>query len=185
MRQLRNSVMAIALGIAGATAITACATAPKTQDDRTALVQQSTATLDAMRNRDMNLDALLEQSAGYVVLPNIGKGGFVAGAAHGRGILYEHGVPTGFVQLSQASLGAQIGAQTFAELIVFQNPEAVQRLKAGKYELGANASAVALTAGAAASTNFVDGVAVFVMPRGGAMAELSISGQRLQFVPAG
>lgn len=185
MRQLRNSVMALALGIAGVTAMTACATAPKTQEDRTALVRQAEATLQTMRNRDMNLDALLEQSAGFVVLPNVGKGGLVAGAAHGRGVLYENGRPTGFVQLSQASLGAQIGAQTFAELIVFQRPADVQRLKAGKYELGANASAVALTAGAAASTNFIDGVAVFVMPRGGAMAELSISGQRLQFVPAG
>ncbi len=185
MRQLRNSFITIALGIAGVTAMTACATAPKSQEDRTALVQQAETTLQAMRNRDMNLNALLEQSAGFVVFPNVGKGGFVAGAAHGRGILYENGQPTGFVQLSQASLGAQIGAQTFAELVVFQNRAAVERLKAGKFELGANASAVALTAGAAASTNFVNGVAVFVMPRGGVMAELSISGQRLQFVPAG
>lgn len=185
MRQLRISVMAIVLGIAGVTAMTSCATAPKSQSDRDALVQQAETTLQTMRKRDVNLDSLLQSSAGFVVLPNVGKAGFIAGGAHGRGVLYENGRPTGFVQLSQASVGAQVGAQSFSELIVFQNRSAVERLKRGKFELGANASAVALTAGAARSTNFVNGIAVFVLPRGGAMAELSISGQRLQFVPAG
>lgn len=185
MRQLRNSVMAIVLGIAGVTAMTACATAPKTQSDRDALVQQAETTLQTMRERDMNLDALLNQSAGYVVFPSVGKAGFVAGGAHGRGVLYENGRPTGFVQLSQASLGAQIGAQSFSELIVFQNRTLVNKLKQGQFTLGANASAVALTAGAARTAAFRNGVAVFVVPRGGAMAELSISGQKLSFQPAG
>ena len=128
---------------------------------------------------------MLDTSAGYAVFPEIGKGGLVVGAAYGRGVLYQHGRKAGFVELNQASIGAQLGAQTFTELIVFRNDYDVARLKAGTYSLGANASAVVLTTGAAATADFVDGVAVFVVPRGGAMAELSLSGQKINFSPRG
>jgi lipid-binding SYLF domain-containing protein len=166
-------------------ALSACATAPKSPSSRAELEHESLTTLSAMTARDPGLDAHLRSSAGYAVFPNIGKGGFIAGAAYGRGVLYEHGVKAGFIELNQASLGAQIGGQTFAELIVFQNPADVAKVKAGEYSISGNASAVALTAGAAAATQFQNGVAVFVMPHGGVMAEMSVSGQKLNFVPRG
>jgi len=58
-------------------------------------------------------------------------------------------------------------------------------LKAGNFEIGANASAVALKAGAAAATQFDNGVAIFVHPKGGLMAEASVSGQKIKFEPVG
>jgi lipid-binding SYLF domain-containing protein len=163
----------------------ACATAPRTDSARQNLEASAEATLESMRTRDPGLRDLLGSSAGYVVFPDIGKGGAVVGAAYGRGILFEHGRPAGYVELNQGSIGAQLGGQSFEELIVFHDRDAVDRLKAGTFELGANASAVALTAGAAAGTTFRDGVAVFTVPRGGLMAELSISGQKLNFQPRG
>jgi len=100
-------------------------------------------------------------------------------------VLYQNGRRIGFVELNQGSLGAQIGAQTFSELIVFRDRFAVEKLKAGDFSLGANASAVMLVEGAASSADFAQGVAVFVEPRGGAMVEVSVSGQEINFVPAG
>jgi lipid-binding SYLF domain-containing protein len=138
-----------------------------------------------MRAKDPDLDPLLARSSGYVVFPDIGKGGFVVGGAYGRGVLYQHGQQAGFVDLSQASVGAQVGAQAYSELVVFAQPYDVDRLKAGKFELGANASAVVLTAGAAGATDPSSGVSVFVVPKGGAMAELSVSGQKLNFSKGG
>lgn len=163
----------------------ACATAPKTQAKRDALEARADQTLQEMRARDMSLGPVLDNAAGYAVFPSIGKGGLIAGAAYGRGVLYERGRPTGFVELNQGSLGAQIGAQTFAELIVLETPSTVQRMKAGNFSLGGNASAVALSSGAGAGAHFEGGVAVFVMPRGGLMAELSISGQQINYQPMG
>lgn len=159
----------------------ACATAPDTQSERANLDRQAQATLQTMITKDPSLPRLLNESAGYAVFPSIGKGGFIAGGAYGRGVLYERGRRVGFVDLSQASIGAQIGGQTFAELIVFRTPFDVQRLKRGEFSLGANVSAVALTAGAAGSADTSGGVAVLVMPRGGLMAELSVSGQKINF----
>lgn len=162
-------------------ASSACATAPKTTEDRQELSNDAHAALQKMRNKDPSLNGLLASSAGYVVFPEIGKGGFIVGGAYGRGILYERGRPTGYVELNQGSLGAQIGAQTFTELIVFKHRWNVEALKDGEFTLGANMSAVILTSGAGASTDFDGGVAVFIQPRGGAMAEVSISGQQINF----
>jgi lipid-binding SYLF domain-containing protein len=176
MRNLRLSgIAALAL------AAVACATSPRTAGERRDLEARAGATLETMRARDPGLQALLDSAVGYVVFPEVGKGGVVVGAAYGRGVLYENGRRAGFVELNQASIGAQLGGQTFSELLVFNDRNQLQDLKDGQYSVGANASAVALTKGAAASADFQEGVAVFVLPRGGLMAELTVSGQKLNF----
>jgi lipid-binding SYLF domain-containing protein len=166
-------------------ALCACATAPRSQASRESLEARADATLREMRATDPGLGWMLDRAAGYAVFPSIGKGGVIAGAAYGRGVLYEGGRQTGFVDLSQGSIGAQIGAQTFAELIVLDTPDAVQRIKSGDFSISGSASAVALTTGAARTASFDQGVAVFVLPRGGLMAELSVTGQQINFAPRG
>ena len=147
---------------------------------------RANSTLQAMINRDpVAPRGLLDASAGYVVFPDIGKAGAIVGGAYGRGIQYEHGRAMGYVDLKQASFGAQLGAQSFTELIVFHDAYALQRLKTGQFDLGANASAVALTSGVAATAQFREGVAVFTLPRGGVMAEMAVSGQKLDYRPMG
>jgi lipid-binding SYLF domain-containing protein len=54
--------------------------------------------------------------------------------------------------------------------------------KQNKVDFGANASAIIAKTGAAANTRFVDGVAVFVRPTAGAMAEAAVGGQRMTYV---
>lgn len=163
--------------------VASCATAPKTRSDRAALEQQARATLQTMRAREPMIDSVLDDAAGYAVFPSIGKAGVVAGAAYGRGILFEKGRPTGFVELNQGSLGATLGAQTFSELIVLQNRDAVARMKAGRFTVGGDVSGIVLTTGAAANVNFTSGIAVFVLPRGGLMADVSVNGQQINFEP--
>jgi lipid-binding SYLF domain-containing protein len=178
MRQVTFTIITmLVIGCGGAT--------PSSQSDRSALQSQAQSTLQSMMSKDSTLRPTLDRSAGYAVLPNIGKGGLIVGGAHGRGVLYQNHQPIGYVELSQASVGAQAGAQSFAELVVFQNPADLQRMKNNAYTIGGNVSAVVLNAGAGASTQFQNGVAVFVEPHGGVMAEVSISGQRLKFAEGG
>jgi lipid-binding SYLF domain-containing protein len=163
-----------------------CATAPKSDPERRALEANADATLQTMQANDPALRDVLRRSVGYAVFPEIGKGGFLVGGAYGRGIVYENGRKTGFVELNQASIGAVLGGQTFSELIVFSTPEALNRLRDGEYDVTGQASAVILKEGAAAATQFDDdGVGVFVMPKGGAMVDVSVAGQRLNFEPRG
>jgi lipid-binding SYLF domain-containing protein len=168
-----------------AMAPTGCATAPKTASEQSSLEARANATIDEMTARDPALTDVLRRSAGYAVFPDIGKGGALVGGAFGRGVLYQNGRMTGFVKVEQASIGAQLGAQTFAELLVLQDDATVNRLKSGQLTLGADVGAVALTAGAAARAQFAGGVQVFLLPRGGLMAELTISGQRIEYEPRG
>ncbi len=173
------------LSLCAFAAVAGCATAPRTVSERQSLEARALATVGDMNARDPGLHDLLAHSAGYAVFPDIGKAGFAVGAAWGRGVLFDHGVADGYLQLTQGSFGAQIGAESAAELVVFRDQYAIDRLKAGTFQLGADASAVALTAGAAAEARFADGVAVFEVPLGGAMVELSVSGQKLSYQAAG
>ncbi len=184
MLMAKRMVMAALVAFGTVAGVAGCATAPKTEAGRQNLESSAQATLQSMTAADPQLGQLLQSSYAYAVFPEIGKGGVVVGAAYGRGVLYEQGRMVGFVELNQGSIGAQLGGQTFAELVIFRDRFAVERLKGGQFSIGGNASAVALTAGAAGTAQFTDGVAVFVLPRGGLMAELSVSGQQLNFQPA-
>lgn len=174
----KPSVMAaLALAFAGA-----CGGAPKSKVEQARVEDAAEATLREMTFRDPSLRPLLQQAYAYAVFPSIGKGGAIVGGAYGRGVLYERGRPTGTVELTQASIGAQLGGQSFAELIVLRNDDDVRALKSGTFDVGGSASAVALTAGAASAANVgANANAVFVLPRGGLMADLSVTGQTLNF----
>jgi lipid-binding SYLF domain-containing protein len=172
-RTVARLVVAVAL-VAG------CASAPKTVAQKSQLERDSEAALQAMRVKDPTLGSLLAQAAGYIVFPDVKQGGFVVGGAGGRGVIYENGVRTGFADLRQASVGAQIGGQRFAQLVIVRDRAQLDRIKAGKFDFGGQASATILKAGAAAATFGPNGVAVVVDVTRGAMLNLSLTGQRIR-----
>lgn len=158
-----------------------CATAPSTRAEKQSLQTSARATLDEMIARNPAIQDTLHNAPAYAVFPSIGKGGVLVGGAFGQGILYENGVPTGFVSVQQASIGAQLGGQTFAELLVLRTPEQVADVRAGRFTAGAHLGVVVLTAGASTGTNFNPNASVFVMPRGGLMVDVSVNGQRIKY----
>lgn len=172
-------------GLSAAIALGGCATSPpKTEAKRSALQEQAQASLQAMEARDPTLKPTLKAAYGYAVFPAVAQGGAIVGGATGRGVAYQQGKMVGYVELNQASVGAQLGGQSFSELLVFSDPNAFAKLKAGTFGFGADASAVGVTEGAASSARFENGVAAFVMPQGGLMLNLSLNGQKLTYTPA-
>ena len=79
------------------------------------------------------------------------------------------------------SLGIQLGAQAFSQIIFFQNKSDFQRFTEGNFEFGASASAALITEGANASADYSNGVAVMTFSKGGLMYEASIGGQKFSF----
>lgn len=182
MRQLLGLTLAVAslsFGVLG------CATAPKTEEGKQDLRTATQNTLQRMEGQDPGLRQFIDNAYGYVIFPKVGKGGLIVGGAYGRGEVYEQGQFIGYADISQASVGAQIGGQTFSELITFQNKHTLDKFVKGGLKFEASASAVALKSGAAAAAKYTDGVAVFVEPRAGLMAEAAIGGQSFSFVPVG
>jgi len=80
--------------------------------------------------------------------------------AYGKGQLFDRkGRFIGYCDVSQGSVGAQIGGQTFGEIVFFETDDALTRFKSDRFTLTAQASAAALAAGADAATSYADGVA--------------------------
>ena len=134
----------------------------------------------AFKADDPSVQRFFDEAVGYVVIPTVGKGGFGIGGARGKGVLYEDGAVTANVTLTQLSFGFQAGGQAYSEFIFFEDDVAVEDFKRGNYELGAQVSAVAVTAGASADANYSSGVAIFTQAKGGLMYEASVGGQKFK-----
>lgn len=161
-----------------------CKAAPDSAAERMELERSAYAAL--MQLKEINPAVYNEYSksaVGIAVFPTVGKGGFIFGGAYGQGVLFEQGVPVGYVGITQGTIGAQIGGQAFREVIFINDPAKLADLKAEKLETAAQATAVAITANAAAHANYDNGVAIFTFGAQGAMAEATVGGQGFKYQP--
>jgi lipid-binding SYLF domain-containing protein len=159
-----------------------CQTAPKSEEGKADLEQTAQTALTRMQEQDPNIDDMIEKGHGYAIFPNAGKGGLVLGGGYGKGVVYDDaGTQIGFADITQLSAGAQIGGQSFSELIVFENQAALDRFKNNELNFGANASAVIIKKGVGSATTFKEGTAVYILPKAGAMAEAAVGGQKFTF----
>ncbi len=136
--------------------------------------------IETFKEEDPSIQKFFDSASGYVVIPTVGKAGFGIGGARGKGVLYENGAVTANVTLSQLSFGFQWGGQAYSEFIFFEDDVALADFKRGNYELGAQASAVAVTAGVSADAEFNGGMAIFTQAKGGLMYEASVGGQKFK-----
>src|SRR5437867_9573651 len=171
-------VMALAMGL-----VAGCSTGSVTKEEGDALFKKAQASRQEWNTVDPQFEAFAKKGYGYAFFPEITKGGLVFGGARGRGVVYEKGQHIGYADLTQISAGFQAGLQDYSQLIVFENQAAMDKFKRNEIDFGANASAVYGDTGAAMSAQFVDGVAVFVRPTRGAMAEASLGGQQITYLP--
>jgi len=141
------------------------------------------------------------KSYGYAVLPTIGKGGIGIGGAHGNGRVYAKGQYVGDTSMTQITVGLQLGGQAYSQMIFFEDKHAFDEFTGGNFEFGAQATAVAITAGASAQAGttgatagasgsqqssknvakYYKGVAVFTVAKGGLMYEATIGGQKFNY----
>lgn len=132
---------------------------------------------------DRLMSSLFDNAYGYVIFPNVGKGGFGIGGASGKGAVYQRGKLIGTAQLTQITVGFQAGGQSYREVIFFESEKDLSRFKENNIELSAQASAVAVTEGAAGNAKYKDGVMIFSQTKGGIMYEASIGGQTFKYRP--
>jgi lipid-binding SYLF domain-containing protein len=147
------------------------------------LSQEVDDAIASFKNSDSGMSRLFRQAQGYVVFPNIGKGGFVVGAAHGDGLVFEKGKMIGLASMTQVTVGAQVGGQVYSEVIFFENQTTLLQFKESRMEMSAQVGAVAAAEGVAQNARYVDGVLVFTKVKTGLMAEASVGGQKFNFVP--
>lgn len=134
-----------------------------------------------MTNKDPGMSKFFDGAAGYAVYPNVGKGGIGIGGAHGKGLVIVDNKAIAETSLSQITIGLQLGGQVYAEFIFFKDKTALGHFQRGNFELGAQASAVAVTLGASADADYDKGVAIFTNVGGGLMYEASVGGQKFKY----
>lgn len=145
--------------------------------------------------------AYFGKSYGYAVFPTIGKGGIGLGGAYGKGRVYEKGKYVGDTSMTQVTAGFQLGGEAYSQIIFFENQQAFKEFTSGNFEFGAQAQAVAITAGASAAATttgsaagasitqhdaktagkYYKGMATFTVAKGGLMYEASIGGQKFNY----
>ena len=136
------------------------------------------------RQQDPDIQKFFEKSYGYAIFPAVFKGAFLFGGAYGRGEVYEQGKKIGYSSLSQATFGFSFGGEYFREIIFFRDKPDFDKFKTEEFTFSAQATGVALTAGAAAKADYKDGMAVFVLADKGLMVDASLGGQKFKYVAA-
>jgi lipid-binding SYLF domain-containing protein len=170
---LRNTLLA------AATLLAVSLSAQNAKENR--LIADSKTAQDAFVKSDKLMQSLFNDSYAYVIFPNVGKGAVGVGGAAGNGIVFQGGKAIGSASMKQVSIGFQFGGQVYREVIFFQDKAALDRFQQDRFELAAQASAVAATAGAAANVKYHDGVMIFTQEKGGLMYEASVGGQKFDY----
>ena len=170
-------------GVIGVLVLSACATAPSSVQGKADIESDAAVALAKAKKSDPTLTRVFDASAGYAVFPTVGKGAVGVGGAYGKGVLYENGRAVGYCDLSQGSIGFQLGGQSYTEIIAFETRQAVDTFRQGNFRFDAQATAVAIKSGAGANAKFTNGVAVFTMDEAGLMFEASVGGQKFSYQP--
>ena len=178
---MKRSICFLAVSALFLLALAGCATAPGSAEGKSQIQDESTSVIANAQTNDPTLTKVLHDAHGYAVFPSIGKGAVGIGGAYGRGVLYENGTPIGYCDMTQASIGLQLGGQSYAEIIAFTTTEALNNFKTGYFAFDAQATAVALKSGAGANAKYSNGVAVFTMNEAGLMYEASVGGQKFGY----
>jgi lipid-binding SYLF domain-containing protein len=189
MRVLKSIAIGLSLAI--------CLPALADDADKFAKVQE---TIENFK-RAQAAQPYFQSAYGYAVFPTIGKGGAGLGAGAGKGYVYERGRYVGESRMLQLSVGFQLGGQAYSQIVFFENKAAFDQFTGKDFEFTADASAVAITAGANAEVGtkgvsagasvtdeagvavgkYYNGMAVLTLAKGGLMYQAALAGQRYSF----
>jgi len=183
MKRLKSfSLLTISFLVAGLF-INNSVQAQKEEKDDKIVADAKVAKADFIK-ADGLMQNLFNNSYGYAIFPNVGKGAIGIGGAAGNGAVFQKGNLIGMANMKQVSVGFQWGGQAYREVIFFESEADLSRFKENKIEFSGQASAVAATKGAAANIKYKDGVMIFSQTKGGLMYEASVGGQKFKFRPS-
>ena len=145
--------------------------------------------------------SFFKTSYAYAVFPTVASGALGVGGAYGKGRVYVHGRYVGDTTMGQVSVGFQAGGKAYSQIIFFEDKRALAEFESGHFEFGADASVVAITAGANAGVGtagasagasagphdattrgtYQKGMAVFTVAKAGLMYSAAIAGQKFSY----
>jgi lipid-binding SYLF domain-containing protein len=149
----------------------------------TSIDQRCGEAIALFKKTDSGIGKFFRSAYGYAIFPRVGKGGIGIGGARGKGLVYKGGSKVGRTSLHQVTIGFQLGGQVYQEAIFFESKDSFDDFKGGNFELSAQASAIAASAGVAATAKYSHGVAIFTLGKAGLMYEATVGGQKFSYRP--
>ena len=183
---------ALALCVVGLAACGSTPSSPVSQGEQDRLDAEVKAAIADFRTKDPDIDRFFRTAYGYAIFPDVSSGALIVGGAHGNGEVFHIsgdgrglGHFVGYADVSKGNVGAQIGGQSYAQLVFFENKGTFAEFTSGKEcEFDAKASAVAADKGASTNANYEKGVLVFTNAKGGLMVQAAIGGQKFRYIAA-
>jgi lipid-binding SYLF domain-containing protein len=127
--------------------------------------------------------AAAEKAQGMLVFPEITKAAIGVGGAYGEGALLVGARTEGHYSTTAASIGLQLGAEKYAQIIMFMTPQALEDFRTSSgWEAGVNAKVTMIDQGKAADIGAVmaaSPVLAFVFGQKGLMGDLSVQGAKI------
>ena len=125
----------------------------------------------------------LKKAKAVLVFPDVIKGGFIVGGEYGKGALRHDGKTMAYYSIASASFGLQIGAQSYAIVMVFLTDDALVKFRDSKgWEAGVDGSVAVAEWGAGKdinTQNFPDPIVGFVIDSKGLMAGITLEGSKI------
>jgi lipid-binding SYLF domain-containing protein len=125
---------------------------------------------------------LSNDAKGVAIFPDIIKGGLIVGGETGDGVLRVGGETDAYYNVSSASIGIQIGGQSYSQVLMFLTDEALANFRGSSgWEAGVDGTVAVIDKGASGdldTSNISDPVVAFIFGEEGLMGGVSIEGSK-------
>ena len=177
----RVRLVAVAAGLCGLVPLgVTSSAAAKTAAEINAGVE---AARDQCAEQIPGCNAAAEKAQGMLVFPEVTKAAVGVGGAYGEGALIVDDRTEGYYSTTAASIGLQLGAERYAQIIMFMTADALDEFRSSSgWEAGANAKVTMIDQGKAADLSSVmanNPVIGFVFGQKGLMGDLSLEGSKI------
>lgn len=160
-----------------------CAMTPQAHAASAAEIDRGVSeTLEKFKNQVNEGGKLLLDAKGVLVLPAVYKAGIGIGGEFGEGALLINGKTAEYYNMVAASFGFQLGAEKKSIVVLFMEPSALDKFRAGDgWKAGVDASITVVALGAAGeldTTKLNQPILGFVINQKGLMYNLTLEGAK-------
>ena len=117
-----------ALAMAGAFGLAACGNGIG-GDGATKIDVAADAALNFLYGFKPGSQDLNDRAAGVLIIPQMTQAGLGIGGGFGRGVLRINDIPVDYYSATQASIGLQIGAQQYSQVLFFVTQDALEEFR--------------------------------------------------------
>lgn len=139
--------------------------------------------LQALYKINPTAETISRSAKAMLVFPKIIKAGLVFGGSYGEGVLMTKSRANEYFNSVSASWGWQLGAESYAYVVLLMSDKAVQYLAESKgWEFGVGPTVVVVNEGVArnlSTSTLKDDAYAFITDQQGLMASLSIEGTKI------